>query len=123
MDRVEILNERRTDKLNRLKLIENDMNQLKAPMEEAVEYLKLENSIAQIKNILYQKKLYVNIQLLFSCLTHICVAFRVDLEQKQEKYDTEKKEIVSEQKEFIKELQTIAENRKKQESVYNTSHK
>ncbi|KAI4470605.1 hypothetical protein MML48_1g17894 [Holotrichia oblita] len=73
-------------------------------MEEAVEYLKLENSIAQNKNILYQKKL-------------------VDLEGKQEKHETEKKSIISEQEEYIKELQTIAQNRKKQESVYNTSHK
>lgn len=58
-DRVELLNERRSDKLNRLKLIETDMNELRGPMEEAVEYLKLENSIMINKNALYQKKMLV----------------------------------------------------------------
>lgn len=63
-ERVEILNERRTEKLNRLKLIENDINTLKEPMQAAVEYLKLENDIMLNKNILYQKKMYINYKLL-----------------------------------------------------------
>ncbi|KRT84933.1 hypothetical protein AMK59_1715 [Oryctes borbonicus] len=77
------------------------MNELKGPMEEAVEYLKLENSIIHNKNILYQKKLH-------------------DLANKKETRDKEKEKIVSEQEEFITQIKTIDENKKKQESVYST---
>ncbi|GJQ67663.1 putative structural maintenance of chromosomes protein [Trypoxylus dichotomus] len=101
LDRVESLTERRTEKLNRLKLIESDINELKGPMEEAVEYLKLENTITKNKNILYQKKL-------------------CDLQSKKETNDKEKDTIVAEQKEFINKINTINENKKKHESVYNT---
>lgn len=57
LDRVETLSERRYEKLNRLKLIENELEALKGPMEEAVGFLELENNIVRDKNFLYQKNM------------------------------------------------------------------
>lgn len=56
-ERVEFLAGRRLEKLNRLQLVEKELNELKAPMEEAVGYLKTENTIVTNKNILYQKSM------------------------------------------------------------------
>ncbi|XP_064456079.1 structural maintenance of chromosomes protein 4-like isoform X2 [Ornithodoros turicata] len=52
--RVEELTEERTDKLNRVKLVEKDMEELKGARDEAVEFLKLENAITVIDNKHYQ---------------------------------------------------------------------
>lgn len=52
--RVEKLSEERTEKLNRVKLVEKDMEELKGARDEAVEFLKLENDIAVIENQLFQ---------------------------------------------------------------------
>ncbi|XP_030750331.1 structural maintenance of chromosomes protein 4 [Sitophilus oryzae] len=54
-ERVDMLSEKRTEKLNRLRLVENELEQLKEPMEEAVGFLKTENKIVQNKNFLFQK--------------------------------------------------------------------
>lgn len=55
MARVDMLTEERTEKHNRCKMAEREMNDLKQPMEEAVAYLKLENTHTRTKNIQYQK--------------------------------------------------------------------
>lgn len=53
-NRVEALTEERTDKHNRCKLAEREMNDLKQPMEEAVEYLQMENELTRSKNLYIQ---------------------------------------------------------------------
>lgn len=55
MARVDMLTEERTEKHNRCKMAEREMNDLRQPMEEAVAYLKLENTHTRTKNIQYQK--------------------------------------------------------------------
>lgn len=55
MARVDALTEERTEKHNRCKMAEREMNDLRQPMEEAVTYLKLENTHTRTKNIQYQK--------------------------------------------------------------------
>lgn len=50
-NRVEALTDERTDKHNRCKLAEREMNDLKQPMEEAVEYLQMENELTRSKNL------------------------------------------------------------------------
>lgn len=52
--RVEQATEERADKLNRVKLVEKDMEELKGARDEAVEFLKLENSLTVIDNKLFQ---------------------------------------------------------------------
>lgn len=57
---MEILAEQRTEKVNRLRLVEKELNELKGPMEEAVGFLKTENTVVYSKNFLYQKNMLVN---------------------------------------------------------------
>lgn len=54
-ERVEQLTEQRMEKLNRVRLSQKSLDELRGPMLAAVEHLKMENSVAEIKNILYQK--------------------------------------------------------------------
>ena len=49
------LDEFRSEKLNRVKLVEKEKDELEKPMKEALEYLNAENEITQKKNLLYQK--------------------------------------------------------------------
>lgn len=57
--RVDILSEERTEKHNRCKMAERELNDLKAPMEEAVAYLKLENDLTRTKNKEIQLQMFV----------------------------------------------------------------
>lgn len=50
MARVDVLTEERTEKHNRCKMAEREINDLKQPMEEAVAYLKQENELTRTKN-------------------------------------------------------------------------
>lgn len=58
-ERVDHLAEMRTEKLNRLQLVEKELNELRGPMEEAVGFLKTENKIVNNKNFLYQRNMLV----------------------------------------------------------------
>ncbi|KAL4220505.1 Structural maintenance of chromosomes protein 4 [Mactra antiquata] len=53
--RVETLNELRGEKMNRVKAVEKDKDDLEEARNEAVEYLTIENNIVKLKNKLYQK--------------------------------------------------------------------
>ncbi|XP_049547836.1 structural maintenance of chromosomes protein 4 [Anopheles darlingi] len=54
-ERAELLNDERAEKHNRCKLAEREMKDLEKPMGEAVEYLKLENTLTRTKNQQIQK--------------------------------------------------------------------
>lgn len=54
--RVEDLNEARQEKLNRVKIVEKEKDDLEGPKEEAVEHLKLENDVTRKKHTLLQYK-------------------------------------------------------------------
>ncbi|XP_066249114.1 structural maintenance of chromosomes protein 4 [Euwallacea similis] len=53
-NRVEELTERRIEKLNRLKMVQDEVDELQGPMEEAVGFLKVENTVVRSKNFIYQ---------------------------------------------------------------------
>lgn len=53
--RVEELNEQRQEKLNRVKLVEKEKDELEEPKEAAVAHLKLENEITVKNHRLYQR--------------------------------------------------------------------
>lgn len=55
--RVDVLTEERTEKHNRCKMAEREINDLKQPMDEAVGYLKEENELTRLKNKQLQKYL------------------------------------------------------------------
>ncbi|XP_046650873.1 structural maintenance of chromosomes protein 4-like [Daphnia pulicaria] len=69
--RVESLNTLRTEKLNRVKLVEEEKDKLEGPKNEAVAYIKLENDLAQFK---------YNLQQLY---THQSLKVIADSEQKK----------------------------------------
>lgn len=54
-ERVEVLSERRSEKLNRLKMVEEELTELREPMQQAVDFLQTENTVIRSKNFLYQK--------------------------------------------------------------------
>jgi len=56
---VEQLNEERNEKLNRVKIVEREKEDLEGPMKEAVTYVKVENEMKKSKNIVCQKYMYV----------------------------------------------------------------
>ncbi|KAA0200463.1 hypothetical protein HAZT_HAZT006975 [Hyalella azteca] len=56
--RVDDLNEQREEKLNRLKLVEKEKDELEGPKDIAVTFIKKENEITRTKNKLYQA--YIN---------------------------------------------------------------
>ncbi|XP_076044466.1 structural maintenance of chromosomes 4-like protein gluon [Oratosquilla oratoria] len=55
--RVEELNEQRGEKLNRVKLVEKEKDELEGPKNEALEFIKLENEITLKKNTIYQRRI------------------------------------------------------------------
>lgn len=74
--RVEALTEERTEKHNRCKMAEREMNDLKQPMDEAVAYLKAENEHARTKNLQYQKywyELHARTFYMYNCLIRFVV--------------------------------------------------
>uniref|UniRef100_A0A336MBX2 Structural maintenance of chromosomes protein n=1 Tax=Culicoides sonorensis TaxID=179676 RepID=A0A336MBX2_CULSO len=108
-ERVEELNERRTEKHNRCKIAEREMKDLEKPMNEAVEYLKLENSFFRTQNLQIQKYLHdTKLQI-------------TEGEENKVKLDEELKEHDSQFEQYIKERKEkeaiIEENTKKKESL------
>ncbi|KAF5289359.1 hypothetical protein FQR65_LT11870 [Abscondita terminalis] len=87
-ERVELLADQRSEKLNRVKLVQKELDELKVPMQEAVEFLQLENSIALSKNIIYQWYIKEAVEAV-------------------EKLEEEKGEVAGVQKELITKLTEI----------------
>ena len=58
-DRLDRLNEERSEKHNRCRLAEREMKDLEIPMTEAVEYLKLENKLCTVQNLHMQVYVFV----------------------------------------------------------------
>ncbi|XP_034945801.1 structural maintenance of chromosomes protein 4-like [Chelonus insularis] len=56
--KMEILTEKVAERTNRLKVVEKERESLKEPMEEAADYLKLENIIIELRNKLYHCQKY-----------------------------------------------------------------
>ncbi|XP_059156870.1 structural maintenance of chromosomes protein 4-like [Physella acuta] len=53
--RVDTLNDLRSEKLNRVKAVEKEMENLEGPKNEAVEFLNMDNELMKLKNKLFQK--------------------------------------------------------------------
>ncbi|KAG7208913.1 hypothetical protein KM043_015093 [Ampulex compressa] len=55
-EKVEVLTERRVEKLNRLRVVEKEKAALEEPLQDAVKYLKVENEITKLQYQLYYCK-------------------------------------------------------------------
>ncbi|KAK2144822.1 hypothetical protein LSH36_727g01027 [Paralvinella palmiformis] len=98
--RVEELNEMRGEKLNRVKVVEKEKNDLESVKNEAVEYLTLDNNITKKKNVMYQK--YI----------HDCSVFEKKAAEKRD-------EILEKKKEHDEKLFTILEEKKDKNKEHN----
>lgn len=100
--RVDVLSEERTEKHNRCKMAERELNDLKAPMEEAVAYLKLENDLARAKNKQIRWNIYEISKSLAQCTTEM-EANTANLKEHDEKYQaiiqerTDKEAVIKEE--------------------------
>nr|XP_023017853.1 structural maintenance of chromosomes protein 4 [Leptinotarsa decemlineata]XP_023017854.1 structural maintenance of chromosomes protein 4 [Leptinotarsa decemlineata] len=97
-ERVDYLTEHRTEKLNRLQLVEKELNELKTPMEEAVGFLKTENTVINSKNFLFQKNVY-------------------DIERKIEKVEESRKEVLEIQKGFEENMEKLNKEKHDKEKI------
>lgn len=52
---LETLTEERIEKIQQVKIVEKERHDMKVPYEEAIEYLKTENDVTQLRNIKCQK--------------------------------------------------------------------
>lgn len=55
-EKIELLTEGRIEKMNRLRIVEKEKAALQEPMQDAVNYLRMENNITKIKYQLYHCK-------------------------------------------------------------------
>lgn len=96
-ERLEKLNDERTDKHNRCRLAEREMKDLELPMTQAVDYLKLENKLYQAQNlhlqlyIMHKKKEIITIE-------EDREAAKQTLKEHDDEYEGRKKERLEKEK-------------------------
>lgn len=93
--RVEMQSEIRDEKWNRCKIAKNELEDLRAPMEAALRYVQLENTITFLNHKMLQKRITLG-----------------------EKDKEEKKEILSEFEEKMKALKKGLEEKRKSKNLF-----
>ncbi|KAL1502044.1 hypothetical protein ABEB36_007248 [Hypothenemus hampei] len=99
-EKCESLSETILVRLNRLKIVESEMENLREPMEEAIGFLKSENTVVNCKNFLYQKAI------------------------KEEKTKVTAEEVLRNevhkvQQSFLEQLQALSQEKKQRLQVHN----
>uniref|UniRef100_A0AAQ5XCJ2 Structural maintenance of chromosomes protein n=1 Tax=Amphiprion ocellaris TaxID=80972 RepID=A0AAQ5XCJ2_AMPOC len=109
--RIEILNEQRGEKLNRVKLVEREKNALEGEKNKAVEFLTLENDIFKHKSQLYQY--YV----------HDLQKRVVDKDQEKQKILDDTKELTEKNAKISQEMEKMNQELKNVEKKQNKLNK
>ncbi|XP_075617752.1 structural maintenance of chromosomes protein 4 isoform X2 [Balearica regulorum gibbericeps] len=91
--RVEILNEQRGEKLNRVKMVEKEKDALEADRNKAIEFLCLENKMFKEKN-------------------HMCQYYIYDLKKRINDMETQKEKINEEAKDINEKSSKLADEMK-----------
>ncbi|KAK0179460.1 hypothetical protein PV327_005211 [Microctonus hyperodae] len=110
MEKIDVITETLNEKFNRLRIVESERDQLKAPMDEAVKYIKIENKKIKLQYKLYCCKKYrniVNINKINEQQKELCEDGQ-KLEEELKNINTEKKlknEKMNEQCEKWKKIQ------------------
>ncbi|XP_066476875.1 structural maintenance of chromosomes protein 4 isoform X1 [Tiliqua scincoides] len=91
--RVELLNEQRGEKLNRVKMVEKEKDALEGERNKALEFLALENKMFKEKNKIYQYYIY-------------------DLQKRVTELETQKEKINEDTKEVNEKSSKLAEEMK-----------
>ncbi|XP_058489020.1 structural maintenance of chromosomes protein 4 isoform X1 [Solea solea] len=92
--RIELLNEQRGEKLNRVKLVEKEKNALEGERNKAVEFLTLENDIFKHKS-------------------HLCQYYVHDLQKRVVDKEQEKQKILEDTKELTEKTTKISQEMEK----------
>lgn len=96
-ERLEKLNDERTEKHNRCRLAEREMKDLELPMTQAVDYLKLENKLHQAQNLHLQ--LYIFLKKLELAKTEESKVKAIEaLKEHDEHYEEIKKQRLDKEK-------------------------
>lgn len=90
------LDDQRTEKLNRVKLVEKEKDELEGPRNAALDYLRLENQIVTKKNTIYQ-------------------SYKFRSQKKIEEVEAEKKEFEENAKDVLAKVDKITEEKKTRE--------
>ena len=90
------LDDQRTEKLNRVKLVEKEKDELEGPKNAALDFLRLENDIVRKKNTMYQH-------------------YKFRSQKKMDEIEVEKKAFEESAKEVLAKVDKIAEDRKTRE--------
>uniref|UniRef100_A0A7N9AZL2 Structural maintenance of chromosomes protein n=1 Tax=Mastacembelus armatus TaxID=205130 RepID=A0A7N9AZL2_9TELE len=109
--RIELLNEQRGEKLNRVKLVEKEKNVLEEEKNKAVEFLTLENDIFKHKSRLWQY--YV----------HDLQKRVVDKEQEKQKILEDTKELTEKNEKLSQEMDKLNQDLKNVEKKQNNLNK
>lgn len=97
---VEQLNETRAEKLNRVKIVEKEKDDIEGAKNEAVEFLKLENEVALKENVLYQ-------------------VHRHEAQRNLEETEMTRQKIMDQLKDVLSKLDELKSKRKEKEKEYN----
>ncbi|KAI8743640.1 structural maintenance of chromosomes protein 4 [Biomphalaria glabrata] len=117
--RVETLNDLRSEKLNRVKAVEKEMENLEGPKNEAMEFILLENELMLLKNKLYQKYIMecaeneAKAQAEFDKVNEAFKAFQEKLAAVKDNKNTKLKEYNKIRKEYDKLVKACEENKEK----------
>ncbi|XP_063882710.1 structural maintenance of chromosomes protein 4-like [Scylla paramamosain] len=99
--RVEDLNEARQEKLNRVKIVEKEKDELEGPKDEAVEHLRLENKITHKTHALLQYRCW-------------------EYSEAMKKAEQKKQEISEGMSDIKKKLEELEEKKKEKEGEIHT---
>ena len=97
------LDDQRTEKLNRVKLVEKEKDELEGPRNAALDYLRLDNQIVTKKNTIYQ-------------------FYKLRAQQKIEEVEVHKKEYEEKCKEVLEKVDKITEEKKTREEQVKEMH-
>ncbi|XP_040571134.1 structural maintenance of chromosomes protein 4 [Lepeophtheirus salmonis] len=100
-ERSSELDEARNEKLNRVKLVEKEKDDLEGPKDEAIDYLRKENKIIVLKNQEFQVK------------EHQC-------EVRLEAHKTKKEKFMESSKDVLDKIESISKERAEAETKLNT---
>lgn len=103
-ERLEIIKEQRNEKMNRMNIIQKELEELTPPMLEAVSFLELENQVTTQKNTIYQKKIR-------------------EVEKHKVGTETKKRELDDKLKENQQKLTTLQTERKEKEAFIEENSK
>lgn len=96
-EHLEKLNDERSEKHNRCRLAEREMKDLELPMTQAVDYLKLENKLFQVKNTHFQLYIFHKKKAIAKLEEDIIKATEA-LKEHDDKYDELKKQRIEKEK-------------------------